>query len=157
MEAVREAERSDADRCAALSSRAVQELNGSRGGSLLVRKETGLVAKALMRPGGLRRLIEDPKRKVVLGTVDGHVVGLGVGRVDEVGEGSLGVVDVLYVESDARGIGVGAALLEALLSWFSAGGCLGVDAPVLPGDRASKSFFEGAGMKARLITMHRSL
>jgi len=63
----------------------------------------------------------------------------------------------LYVEPDRRGLGVGRAMLDALIGWFTESGCRSVDGAALPGDRASKNFFEGAGFKARLITMHRSL
>lgn len=121
----------------------------------MARRETGLVAKALLRPGGLDRLLADGRRRVLVGTVDGAVVGLASGRIDEVGEATIGVVDGLYVEPPARQVGVGRTLLDALMGWFTASGCRGVDVAALPGDRAAKSLFEAAGFKARLIVMHR--
>jgi GNAT superfamily N-acetyltransferase len=66
-------------------------------------------------------------------------------------------VAALYVVPAARGVGVGEAMMERLLAWFARQGCRGVDAEALPGDRASKSFWEDAGFRARLITMHRDL
>jgi GNAT superfamily N-acetyltransferase len=157
MEGARPAQRQDGDRCAELCRQALDELQGRRGGALLARRETGLVAKALLRSGGLDGLLASKRRRVLVGTVDGAVVGLAVGHVEEVGEAALGVVDGCYVEPGRRGTGVGRALLASLVTWFEASACRGVDAPALPGDRQAKNFFEAAGFKARLLTMHHQL
>jgi len=140
-----------------MCERALSEIDAARGGALFARREIGLVAKALLRPGGLDRLIADPRRRVLVGTVDDEVVGLAIGRIDAVGETSVGVLDACYVEPEARGVGVGRALLDELVRWFGTSGCRGVDVAALPGDRETKNFFEAAGFKARLITMHRAL
>jgi GNAT superfamily N-acetyltransferase len=124
---------------------------------MFARRESGLLAKALMRPGGLQRLLADPRRRVLVGTIDDAVVGMATGRVDPVGEASIGIVDGLYVEPACRRVGVGTRLLEGLIGWFEASGCRSVDATALPGDRDTKNFFEGSGFKARLITMHKPL
>jgi GNAT superfamily N-acetyltransferase len=157
VENVRAAAAADADRCAELCRLALDEIGAKRGGALFARRETGLVAKALLRPGGLARLLTDRRRRVVLGLVDDAVVAMAIGRVDAVGEAAVGIVDGCYVEPGARQVGVGRALLDALVTEFRAAGCRGVDMPALPGDRETKSLLEGAGFKARLITMHRSL
>jgi GNAT superfamily N-acetyltransferase len=157
VEGVRPARRLDTDRCGELCRAALQELQQARGGALFVRRETGLIAKALLRPGGLDRLLADPKRHTLVGTVDDSVVGLAMGRLDAVGETRLGVIDACYVEAGARGVGVGGALLDGLVTWFTAAGCRGVDINALPGDRATKNLLEASGFKARLITMHRPL
>ncbi|MGA2036444.1 MAG: GNAT family N-acetyltransferase [Acidimicrobiales bacterium] len=157
VEAARTAQPADAEQCAQLCSKALDSLQGQRGGALFARRDAGLLAKALLRPGGLSRLLSDPRRRVLVGTVDDVVVGLAVGRVDPVGEASVGVMDAVYVDPGCRGKGVGHALLHALVGWFEESGCRAVDAAVLPGDRETKNFFEGAGFKARLITMHRPL
>jgi GNAT superfamily N-acetyltransferase len=149
--------RGDADRCGELCRQAVNSLQEVRGGALFSRRETGLVAKALMRPGGLDRLLADSRRRVLVGTVDGAVVGMAVGRIEAVGETGLGLIDACYVEPEARGVGVGRALVDDLLAWFRSSGCRGVDVTALPGDRETKNFLEGSGFKARLLTMHQSL
>ncbi|HXX90641.1 MAG TPA: GNAT family N-acetyltransferase [Acidimicrobiales bacterium] len=154
---VRPATAADAPRCAELCQAALAGLAGVRGGPLFTRREAGLVAKALLRPGGLARLLADDRRRVLVGLLEGHVVALGVGRVDEVGEASIGVIDGCYVEPAARQLGIGRALVEALVASFRAAGCRGVDVAALPGDRDTKNLLEGAGFKARVITMHRSL
>lgn len=157
MEGARLAGPDDAERCAELCKDALDALQEKRGGALFARRESGLLAKALLRPGGLVRVLSDPRRRVLVGTVDEAVVGLAVGKVDPVGEASVGVIEALYVSPEARGGGVGHALLHAIVEWFTASGCRSVDASALPGDRATKNFFEGTGFKARLLTMHRSL
>jgi len=157
VEEVRPAIAADAERCAELCRQALAELDGARGGPLFARRESGLVAKALLRPGGLARLLADGRRRIFVGTLDDAVVALAVGRVDEVGEASIGVVDGCYVEEGARRVGVGRALLDALVTSFAAAGCRGIDVPALPGDRDMKNLLESAGFKARLVTMHRTL
>ena len=157
MEGARLARREDAERCAELCRRAVDELHEQRGGALFLRRDTGAVAKALLRPGGLDGLMAAPRRRVLVGTIDDTVVGLAVGHVDDVGEANLGVVDGCYVEPEARGVGVGRALLDDLVAFFTASACRGIDAGALPGDRRTKNFFEAAGFKARLLTLHHPL
>lgn len=156
-ESVRIATRHDAPACAQLCTAAVDALQAARGGPLFLRREVGLVAKALLRPGGLDRLLADPRRRVVVGALDGVVLAVAVGRIDQVGEAAVGVVDALFVDPEARGIGVGRSLLDDLVAWFGRAGCRGVDASALPGDRAAKNFYEAAGFKGRLITMHRAI
>jgi GNAT superfamily N-acetyltransferase len=157
VEGTRPARREDAERCGELCREALVDLQEARGGALFARRETGLIAKALLRPGGLDRLLADPGRHVLVGTVDDAVVGMAMGRIDEVGEARLGIVDGYFVEPGARGVGVGGALLEGLVRWFGTSGCRGVDVNVLPGDRDTKNLLEASGFKARLITLHRTL
>ena len=157
MEGARPAEPQDATRCAELCRQALDALQRQRGGPLFTRGESGTVVETLLGAGGLDRLLADGRRRVVVGTIDGEVVGLAVGRIEDVGETVIGALDACYVEPDARGVGVGRALVDDLVSWFAASGCRGVDATALPGDRTTKNFYEAAGFKARLITMHRAL
>jgi GNAT superfamily N-acetyltransferase len=157
MESVRLAVPDDADACALLCQAALSELSAVRGGNLFARRETGLVAKALLRPGGLRRLLSDKSRLVAVGSLDEVVVGMAVARAESVGESLLGVIDGFFVQPEARGVGVGRAMLDSVTSWMVSKGCRAVDAGALPGARETKSFFESAGFKARLITMHREL
>ncbi|HKN40337.1 MAG TPA: GNAT family N-acetyltransferase, partial [Acidimicrobiia bacterium] len=67
---------------------------------------------------------------------------------------TLGVVAELFVDAEARAVGVGETILEALVTFCIREGCVGVDAFALPGHRAAKNFFEESGFTARAIVMH---
>ena len=100
-------------------------------------------------------LLLDPAACVVVGTIDGVVVGFGVATVEPLADGSkLGVVSELFVDAEARAVGVGETMLEGLVAFCVREGCVGVDAFALPGHRAAKNFFEESGFTARAIVMH---
>ena len=95
---------------------------------------------------------------MVVGTIDETTIGYGAARVVGLADGRpLGVVDELFVEPGARGVGVGEAMMDLLVAWCVERGCVGVDAVALPGDRETKNFFETFGLKARAIVVHRQL
>jgi GNAT superfamily N-acetyltransferase len=159
MEAARRATASDLPRLADLCRMARDELAPMRGGQLLLARE----AQRESIEASLAADLEDPERGVWAGTIDGTIVGYSIGHVEQLGRlddglpGRLGVIDDLFVEPDARAVGVGEAMMETMLDWFKGRGCRGVDALALPGHRSSKNFFEGSGFTARLLVMHRRL
>jgi GNAT superfamily N-acetyltransferase len=114
-------------------------------------------------PGGTERaglvavtqVLSDDSGRVVVGTLDRVVVGFATCRVDDRRQPPVGRLGACYVEPDARGVGVGRLLLDAAVSWLEERGCQEVDGMALPGDREAKNFYEAAGFKARLLTMHR--
>ena len=71
--------------------------------------------------------------------------------------GVLGVLDDIYVEPEAREVGVGEALMDAVEAWCRGRGCIGIDSLALPGNRETKNFFETLRSVARAIVVHRSL
>jgi GNAT superfamily N-acetyltransferase len=71
--------------------------------------------------------------------------------------GLSGRIECCYVEEEARGVGVGSALMDSMVAWCSERACLDIDALALPGDRLSKQRFEGAGFTARLLVLNRPL
>jgi GNAT superfamily N-acetyltransferase len=96
--------------------------------------------------------------RVVVGTIDDVVVGYGVVVVEPLRSGQrLGVVTDLFVEPEARAVGVGECIAASLLEFCTGQGCVGIDALALPGHRAAKNFFERNGFTARALTMHRDL
>jgi GNAT superfamily N-acetyltransferase len=103
----------------------------------------------------LEGYVSDTDRLLLAGTVHDSIVG--VGAVHARSNPPVGSFDVLYVEPDARSVGVGAAIIEAGTEWLRGAGCSGVDVVALPGARDTKQFLEGAGLVARLIVMHRAL
>jgi GNAT superfamily N-acetyltransferase len=149
MEAARPAVESDRATLEQLFGLATEELRQERGGvvwALETRRDDGLSWP-------------DPGSGLVLaGTIDEAVVGYAVVRASALGGGGeLAVISDVYVEPDARGVGVGEALLDACIAWARDRGCTGVDSVALPGMRASKNFFEAAGLVARAIVVHKAL
>jgi GNAT superfamily N-acetyltransferase len=151
MEAVRAATNGDSVRLVELAEELVGGVISQRGGSLLVDPQR-LDGSAGGGGGGFEALLGDPGSRVVVGTLDDSVVGFAVSHVED-----GGVLDACYVEPEARGVGVGRLLLDAVLSWLGERGCESVDGTALPGDREAKNFYESAGFKARMLTMHRQL
>ena len=94
--------------------------------------------------------VDDPGHRVLVGTVDDVVMGYAVARTDLLPDGGrLGVVTDLYTEPGARELGIGEAMMAALVEWCREQGCFGVDSLALPGDRHTKNFFESFGLVAR--------
>jgi ribosomal protein S18 acetylase RimI-like enzyme len=130
------------------------ELEAYRGGPLWVLRDAG--------PEPLEQVfaaaIEDAERTLVVGTLDEVVVGYGLLDLERLRDGSpLGRVDELYVEPDARGVGVGEAMSALIVGRARAVGCRGIDVVALPGHRATKNFFEEQGFTARALVMHLEL
>lgn len=152
MEAARPATPDDLAEIDRLAALARDEVRALRGGELLLRREA--------RPEGPVPLpaATDPDTALIVGTIDGVVVGYGRVRAETLRDGGrLAVVEELFVEPDARGVGVGEAIMEALLAFAAGRGCCGIDAVALPGDRETKNFFERFGLTARAIVVHRRL
>ena len=140
---------------AALADAATDELMPHRGGAMWHRREA--------RPGpqddALRTFLAEPDRHAVLvGRIDGVIVGYAVASVIDLNDGST-VADLtdIYVLPDARGVGVGEALMNAVMAWAGQSGCAGVDSIALPGDRETKNFFESFGLVARALRVHKSV
>ena len=127
----------------------VAEQADHRGGNLFYRREG--------EDSGARLSAAISDGTAVVGTYDGVVLGYGIGVAEKLPDGSLlGRIEALAVVSDARGSGIGEAIMNELLARLEASGCFGVDSTALPGDRSTKNFFESFGLKARLLVVHRS-
>ena len=153
VEGVRRAEAADVERCGELLADALHATRGQRGAALLLAADPDSADPHRL----VERWLADPGVRLVLGTFDDAVVGLGVGRLVATDEGRRGQIDCCYVEPAARTVGVGRGIVEDLMGWLAERGCTGVDAVALPGDRSSKQLLESAGFKARLLVLHRSL
>lgn len=153
-EACRPAGADDLDRLATLVGESILELRAGRGGEVWARSQ----ARRPPYRDGLQSQLGDPDHHVVVGTLDDSVVGYGVVRLDRLPDGgTLGVVTDLYTEPEAREVGLGEVVMDALIAWCRAAGCFGVDSLALPGDRHTKNFFESFGLVARAITVHKPL
>ena len=139
---------------AELCRTALAELGPERGGVVFLMRE----ARREPVEVSLKAALTDPGHGAWVGTVDDEVIGYLVARTEELADGRrLGVVEDVFVDEMARGIGVGEALMDSALGWFRAAECFGADAVALPGMRETKNFFETFGFTARLIVVHRRL
>lgn len=126
---------------------------------------------SLREPWGIADGLAEPQEQTlatILGADDAQLV---VGMIDDVVFGfayvtiedllpqaageRIGVIRMIYVEDEARGVGVGEAMLEGIMEWLEGHDIRRFDAIVSPGHRLAKNFFESAGFKARRITMYR--
>ncbi len=124
----------------------------ARGGRVWAARE----ARALPAGPSLGDDLGSPSAAVLAGTIDDVVVGYLVARTEELRDGTvLGRLSDVYVEPDARDVGIGELLVDAALAWCDERHCAGVDAIVLPGNRFTKNFFESMGFTARALTVHR--
>jgi GNAT superfamily N-acetyltransferase len=154
MEAVRPAGAADLARLEQLWRDARAELGPMRGGDVLF-AQTG---RREPIAASLAADLADPDCGLWAGTIDDTIIGYAAGRIEPLGDGTrLGVITELFVESEGRAVGVGEAMMGAMLIWFAARRCRGVDALALPGHRATKNFFEESGFTARLLVMHHRL
>jgi len=154
VEAARPATAADLAAVAELAADLRASTASQRGGPLWA------VHEALPAPTAddLEARLRDPGQATVVGTLDGVVLAYGLAHLTTVrDERILAVIDELLVAEPARAVGLGEAVLAALVAWAADHGALGVDATALPGDRTAKNFFEAAGFTARRLVMHSSL
>ena len=136
----------------AAAVRADQE--GGRGAELFHAREAG-PASVTDRVG---KAITSEAAVVVVGCYDQYPFGYGLATIETLDDGRrLGRLDDLAVEPEARGSGIGEAMMNLLLDELRVAGCFGVDSRALPGDRSTKNFFESFGLKARLLVVHYEL
>jgi ribosomal protein S18 acetylase RimI-like enzyme len=153
MEQARRATAADLDRIVVLVDELHAELTAMRGGALWSTRE----ARPAPYAETYGALLERDDTCMVVGTVHDYVVGFGVVELEGLPDGTLlGRITDLYVEPDARAVGVGEAIGDRLVAFCDERGCRGIDALALPGHRAAKNFFERSGFTARAITMHRA-
>ena len=151
VEAARPADPADVARIVELALLLRAELAPMKGGELWLARD----AWPPPLDDAYRVLVERDDAHVVVGTIDDVVLGYGVVVIDTLRSGArLGTVTDLFVELEARAVGVGECILDALLAFCRAHDCIGVDALALPGHRAAKNFFEQHGFTARSLTMH---
>lgn len=149
-ERARPATAGDVDDLVAVFAAAATELADARGADIYLLREAP-------EPTGdeVAAWVADADTCVLVGTLDDAVVGGGVAVTEALRDGSiLGVIRILHVERDAREVGVGEQLLDALVAWCAGRGAAAVDSLALPGERATKNFYEAAGFKARLLTVN---
>lgn len=132
----------DASEIANLHAHARDIAQTQKGGKLLLVDEARID----------RAAVSAGPRTTIVGTIDGIVVGYANVWWRELADQSLvAEMDEIFVVPPARGVGVGSAILRVVTSWAKENGCDYLESVVLPGARASKNFFEAAGMVTRLL------
>src|SRR5688500_5292052 len=154
IEAARTASSDDLPRIAELARAAITELRASRGGEVWARRE----ARREPVEASLAADLDNADAIVLAGAIDDAVIGYAVAVVETLADGTeLARLTDVYVEPEARGVGVGELLLDEVVAWATERHCVGIDSLALPGDRATKNFFEAFGLVARAIVVHRPL
>jgi GNAT superfamily N-acetyltransferase len=150
----RRAQPSDLAELVRLDSVAREQIASLRGGTLFLARE----ARPAPAAASLEHDLSAPDRRVLIGCISTATVGYAAARLERLQDGSLlAQVTELFVEPEARDVGVGRALMHDMLRWAEEQDCAGVGSSVLPGDRSSKNFFESFGLVARAITVYRDL
>jgi GNAT superfamily N-acetyltransferase len=102
--------------------------------------------------------ISEDESWVLVGEIDGVTVGFLWATIEPMlgraGGLRIGRIRLIYTEPEARGVGVGHLMLEAVLAELRSLGIHHFDAPVGPGQRETKNFFEAHNFAARSIIMH---
>jgi GNAT superfamily N-acetyltransferase len=154
MEGVRPATAADLDRIVELYAELRLEFGGYRG------RWYELEAWPEPAEAALAAAITDPETLVLVGTIDGYPIGYMVAGIadalPQAGGERVGRIHDLFVEPQAREVGVGEALLSEAIDWYRGRGVRCADIMVLPGHRAAKNFCEENGFVARAIVMHGS-
>jgi ribosomal protein S18 acetylase RimI-like enzyme len=108
----------------------------------------------------LESLLDDDDSVLLVGEIDDYPFGFLWMRSEPLlvqAEGErVGVVRLIHVDQEARGVGVGDAMVTMALDEMRRRGHRLFDARVSPGHRNAKNFFESNGFSARLIVMHRN-
>jgi GNAT superfamily N-acetyltransferase len=154
IEAARRASSDDLPRIAELAREAIAELRATKGGEVWARRE----ARQEPIDESLAADLDNGDAVVLVGSIDDAVIGYAVSVIERLLDGNaLARLTDVYVEPEARGVGVGELLLDTVVEWATERGCTGIDSLALPGNRETKNFFESFGLVARAIVVHRPL
>lgn len=97
--------------------------------------------------------LEDRSLHVLVGGLNESVMGFLVARIKD----RIAIVEQVFVTHNARTLGVGDALVSAIIFWAKSNSFKSLDALALPGDRETKNLYERSGLVARLITVTKTL
>jgi GNAT superfamily N-acetyltransferase len=154
VEPARAAEPSDLPVLVELARALRAEMTSQRGGALWSTRE----ARPEPLDDTLASLLGRDDAQIVVGTIDGTIVGFGTVEIETLRDGArLGVIGDLFVEREARAVGVGESIADLIVAFCAAARCVGIDAFALPGARDAKNFFERSGFTARALVMHHKL
>ncbi len=155
-ESSRRATADDVDLLVRIAAEHAARIDGERGADLLLRRELSYTEDELR--ARLTEAVDDPDSVLLVGTYNTVAFGYALVAFEQLDDGSLlARVEQLVVEPEAREVGIGETVMNAVVDEARSRGCFGIDAVALPGDRETKNFFESFGLKARQLVVHRSL
>lgn len=149
----RAATASDTTITSELAQQALRTVRNERGGRWHLDHDRDPVPPAVRH----EQAVEAIDRRLVVGCIDGTVVGYGLAYLSPTVDGQLCMIDELVVHPNAQAIGVGSEILAKVRSWAIDNGCQAIESQVLPGNRAAKNFFERVGMKTRKMRVSADL
>ncbi len=153
-EGVRLALPTDLDVLENFAAEAVHEQTENRGGTIWSKRDT----RNPPYRASLESVLNNPDEDIWIGLIDDVPVGYAVAAVEMLRTGeTLGIISDIWIEPQAREVGVGEELINVIIRWCTERNCIGIYSMALPGNRATKNFFETFGFKARLLTVHRPL
>ena len=154
MEFVRTATSDDVDSLCNMYRLCLSEQIGTRGADMFAVRES---LSEPLEPHFVSAL-NSADSFVAIGGIDDVLLGFVLAHVETVRDSSQHVViDAIFVEAEARAVGVGEMFMELVTEWARDKGATSLDAYALPGDRDTKNFFEMSGYTARLLIMHHKL
>lgn len=140
----RKAIESDCEFLKLLEQEARANLDHFRGGSRLA-EEVRVVGD------NWPKQILEASTVVLVAGVDSVVMGFIIARRGVSDSRKFSTIEQVFVTHDARNIGIGDALVAAIIAWARSEAMVALDALALPGDRETKNLFERSGLVARLI------
>jgi GNAT superfamily N-acetyltransferase len=147
---VRSFQVADTEAVTALAHAAAASVRLRRGGNAYLDLFDGLRERD---PGVVRENLDSTGRSLFVGLLEGVAFGFCLVRR----EGGVLTIEAIYVDPEAREVGLGSALGEAAEQFARTSTCERLDAFVLPGDRQAKQLAESQSMKARLLTLSKTL
>ena len=99
--------------------------------------------------------ITSSKNIVLVALSSMSIVGYAKGDIDV--KGTICTVGHVFVDPQARQLGIGAGLVGEIARVAKSKGCQTLDAVALPGDRKMKNLYERIGMPARLLIASKNL
>ena len=99
--------------------------------------------------------ITSNKNIVLVALSSMSIVAYAKGDIDD--KGAICLVSHVFVDPQARQLGIGAGLVGEIARVAKSKGCQTLDAVALPGDRKMKNLYERIGMPARLLIASKNL
>ena len=96
-------------------------------------------------------------KTLLIGEFDAYPVGFMLIQLFPLDNNLLARVEEVYVDSEARKVGVGEHMMDEAIKWAKDQGASQILGRTVPGDRHTKNFFERFKVTARLIEVSKRL